>query len=54
MGLIEVQKVPSKDNVADMLTKALDWKEFESKAARIRGVDSLEPPVGDENTHPRA
>ena len=54
MGLIEVQKVPSKDNVADMLTKALDWKEFESKAARILGVDSLEPPVGDENTHPRA
>ena len=54
MGLIEVQKVPSKDNVADMLTKALDWKEFESKAARILGVDSLEPPAGDEPTHSRA
>ena len=42
MGLIEVQKIPSKDNVADMLTKALDWKEFESKACRILGVDSLD------------
>ena len=41
-GLIEIQKIPSKDNVADMLTKALDWKEFETKASRILGLDSLE------------
>ena len=44
MGLIEVQKIASKENVADMLTKALDWKEFESKAARILGLDHLEQP----------
>ena len=25
-----------------MLTKALDWKEFESKACRTLGVDSLD------------
>ena len=47
MGLIEVQKIPSKDNVADMLTKALDWKEFESKACRILGVDSLDENRGE-------
>ena len=29
-GLIEVQKIPSNENVADMLTKALDWSEFHS------------------------
>ena len=41
MGLIEVQKIASKENVADMLTKALDWKEFATKAAKILGIDSL-------------
>ena len=44
IGLIEVQKIPSKDNMADKLTKALDWKEFESKAVRILGLDHLEQP----------
>ena len=39
MGLIEVRKIASKDNVADLLTKALDWKDFELKAAQILGLD---------------
>ena len=41
MGLIEVRKIASKDNVADMLTKALDWNTFELKAAKLLGLEDL-------------
>ena len=40
-GLIEDLKIPSKDYFADMLTKAIDWNEFETKASRSLGLDSL-------------
>ena len=39
MGLITVNKVASSDNIADMLTKALPWKDFAPKAARLLGID---------------
>ena len=41
MGLIEVRKIASKENVADLLTKALDWKDFEHKAALILGLEDI-------------
>ena len=44
MGLIEVRKIASKENIADLLTKALDWKDFEHKAALILGLDDLSDP----------
>ena len=42
MGLIAVNKVDSSDNIADVLTKALPWKEFAPKAARLLGIDEEE------------
>ena len=42
MGLVEVHKIASKENIADMLTKPLDWKEFEAKASKILGLDNLQ------------
>ena len=41
MGLIEVRKIASKESIADLLTKALDWKDFEHKAALILGLEDL-------------
>ena len=38
MGLIAVQKVASADNIADVLTKALPWRDFAPKAARLLGI----------------
>ena len=45
LGLIEVGKVASADNIADVLTKALPWSEFAPKAARLIGIDAedMEP-----------
>ena len=45
LGLIEVSKVASADNIADVLTKALPWSEFAPKAARLLGIDAedMEP-----------
>ena len=42
MGLIEVQKIPSAENIADVLTKALAWKDFEAKAKLLLGVDEID------------
>ena len=42
MGLIEVQKIPSAENIADVLTKALPWKDFEAKAKLLLGVDAID------------
>lgn len=42
MGLIEVQKIPTADNVADVLTKALPWKDFEAKAKILLGIESID------------
>ena len=45
MGLLEVKKIASDENIADVLTKALDWKQFAPKAAKLLGmidIDSLE------------
>ena len=38
MGLIAVHKVASADNIADVLTKALPWRDFAPKAARLLGI----------------
>ena len=38
MGLIEVNKVATADNIADVLTKPLAWSEFAPKAARLLGM----------------
>ena len=40
LGLIEVSKVASADNIADVLTKALPWSDFAPKAARLLGIDA--------------
>ena len=42
MGLLTVRKVESKDNIADVLTKPLDWHDFAPKAARLLGIDEIE------------
>lgn len=39
LGLIEVQKVGTSENIADVLTKLLPWSEFAPKAARLLGID---------------
>ena len=39
LGLIEVRKVATSDNVADVLTKPLAWGEFAPKAAKLLGID---------------
>ena len=38
MGLIEVHKVATEENITDVLTKALPWKDFAPKAARLLGI----------------
>ena len=38
LGLIEVQKVASADNIADVLTKALAWRDFYPKAYKLLGL----------------
>ena len=38
LGLIEVRKVATEDNVADVLTKPLSWREFRPEAARLLGI----------------
>ena len=45
LGIIEVGKVASADNIADVLTKALPWSEFAPKAVRLLGIDAedMEP-----------
>ena len=42
LGLISVRKVASQDNIADVLTKALPWKDFAPKAARLMGIEEEE------------
>ena len=41
-SLISVRKVASQDNIADVLTKALPWKDFAPKAARLMGIEEEE------------
>ena len=41
-GLVSIRKVDSADNVADMLTKPLDWSSFAPKAAHLLGLDNVE------------
>ena len=43
--LIEVSKVASADNIADVLTTALPRSKFAPKAARLLGIDAedMEP-----------
>ena len=38
LGLIEVQKIASQDNVADVLTKPPSWKDFYPKARQLLGL----------------
>ena len=40
LGLIEVRKVATEDNLADVLTKPLAWRDFAPKAARLLGMDA--------------
>jgi hypothetical protein len=37
-GLVDIQKVPTEDNVADLLTKALTGKSFTEKADFLLGI----------------
>ena len=39
LGLIEVRKVATEDNLADVLTKPLAWKDFAHKAAKLLGME---------------
>ena len=39
LGLIEVRKVATEDNLADVLTKPLAWKDFAPKAAKLLGME---------------
>ena len=50
LGLIEVQKVASEDNIADVLTKPLAWKDFSRKARRLLGLLLSEDPEAVEDT----
>ena len=44
LGFIEVHKVASEDNVADVLTKPLAWRDFYPKACRLLGIyEDMEP-----------
>ena len=43
LGLIKVRKVASEDNIADVLTKPLAWREFAPKAAKLLGLDDESP-----------
>ena len=38
LGLITIKKIRSADNIADVLTKPLDFKSFSQKAARLLGI----------------
>ena len=51
LGLIEVKKVATADNIADVLTKPLAWSEFAPKAARLLGIDVAD--LIDNEDHPR-
>ena len=42
LGLVEVRKVATQDNVADVLTKPLNWGDFGPKAARLLGIPEEE------------
>ena len=42
LGLISVRKVASQDNIADVLTKALPWKDFAPKVAQLMGFEEEE------------
>ena len=44
LGLIEVLKVASEDNVADVLTKPLAWRDFYPKACRLLGISEDNDP----------
>ena len=41
-GLISIRKVDSADNVADLLTKPLDWSSFAPKAIQLLGLTDIE------------
>ena len=41
LGLITIQKIQSKDNIADLLTKPLDFKSFAEKAAVLLGLEDF-------------
>ena len=51
LGLFEVRKVATTDNIADVLTKPLAWSEFAPKAAQLLGID-IDDFLGNDN-HPR-
>ena len=38
LGLVEVKKIATQENVADVLTKPLNWRGFGPKAARLLGI----------------
>lgn len=40
MGLINIQKIHTSENIADLLTKPLDWAQFAPKAAKLLGLES--------------
>ena len=42
LGLVAIQKIRSEDNVADVLTKPLEFRSFAKKAARLLGLDDSE------------
>jgi hypothetical protein len=37
-GLVDIQKVPTEDNIADLLTKALTGQAFTDKADFLLGI----------------
>ena len=42
LGLVTIPKIRSEDNVADVLTKPLEFRSFAKKAARLLGLDDSE------------
>ena len=41
-GLIDIRKIPTEDNIADVLTKPLSGKSFEEKAHFLLGIMDYE------------
>ena len=42
LGRVEIRKVATQDNLAEVLTKPLSWREFGPKAARLLGIPEEE------------
>ena len=52
LALSKCKKVASEDNIADVLTKPLPWKDFYWKARRLLGIPDEEPLPDEEVANP--